>query len=239
MTDTPEHHTPATTAYRREWSLKRVRRTLRAIRNPAFVKKRWELKMVKTRYGLATLDDYLIDRRYGGRCGGTYSGRWGALGYRGTSSAHYYALRRIFSDHNLRIGPDDVLVDVGSGKGRVLNFWLDQGWRNRIIGIEIDERWASFSSERLARFDNVEVRCGDAFELMPREGTVIYIFNPFTREVTERFKDRLAANRLPGTKVALVYYMCNYADLFENDPAWTVTKITDRVFHPAIVARLD
>ena len=65
---------------------------------------------------------------------------------RGTSSAHYGYLGKLFSNENVPIRPDDVLVDVGSGKGRVLNFWLQKGLRNRIVGIEIDERWAAIAA---------------------------------------------------------------------------------------------
>ena len=222
----------------KEWSLGRLRRDLARLRDPAFLRSRWRLHVTKTHFGLETFRDYLIDRRYGGRCGGTYQGRWSDQGYRGTSSTHYYVLRRIFADHNISIASDDVLVDVGCGKGRVLNFWLDMGLSNQMVGIEIDERWAIFASDRLARFDNVEVVCGDVFEVLPPGGTIFYIFNPFTREVTERFKDYLAATRPPGGAVTLVYYKCNYAELFEADPAWKVTSVTDRTFHPAVIARL-
>lgn len=223
---------------RREWTARRALRAVRQLSNPAFVRQRWRLRVVKTRYGAATLEDYFLDRRYGGSCSGTYRGRWDDLGYRGTSSAHYYALRRLFSPSNVSIGPEDVLVDVGSGKGRVLNAWLELGLANRLVGIEIDERWASFASQRLSGFANVEVLCGDVFDVLPDAGTIFYIFNPFTREVTERFKDRLATLGGPGHPVTLVYYMCNYADLFEADPAWKVTPVPDKTFHPAIVARL-
>lgn len=223
----------------REWTPARLRRGLTFVTNPLFLKRQWALRVVKPRYGIETVRDLIIDERYGGRCGGTYKSRWDSVGYRGTSSAHYYYLSKLFADHNVTVGPDDVLVDVGCGKGRVLNFWLHKGLRNRMVGIEIDERWAAFASRRLAKFPNVEIRCGDAFELMPTDGTVFYIFNPFTRDVCERFKDHLRDLRGPGSDITLVYYMCNYADLFEADPAWEVARVADETFHPSIVARLS
>ncbi|MGA2838340.1 MAG: methyltransferase domain-containing protein [Acidimicrobiales bacterium] len=223
----------------REWTTARLWNALRQLRDPAFVKRRWQLRVVKPRYGVEAVRDLVIDERYGGRCGGTYASRWNDKGYRGTSSAHYYYLKKLFADHNISIGPDDVLVDVGCGKGRVLNFWLHKGLRNRMVGIEIDERWAGYTAKRLAGFANVEVLCGDAFELMPRDGTVFFIFNPFTRETTERFKSLLENLRGPGEDITLVYYMCNYDDLFESDPRWDVARVTDNTFHPSIVARLS
>jgi hypothetical protein len=222
----------------REWTPARVQRAIGLMTNPDVLRRQWNLRMVKPRYGIETVRDIVVDRRYGGSCGGTYKGRWDDLGYRGTSSAHYGYLAKLFSDKYVPIGPDDVLVDVGSGKGRVLNFWLHKGLRNRLVGIEIDERWATFSADRLRSYPNVEVICGDVFDTIPPDGTIFYIFNPFMRDVCERFKDLLRDLRGPGADVTLVYYMSNHADLFEDDPAWEVTHVTDNVFHPAIIARL-
>ena len=206
--------------------------------DPPELKRQWGLRMVKPRYGIETLRDAVLDRRYGGSCGGTYKGRWGDLGYRGTSSAHYGYLAKLFSDKYVTIRPDDVLVDIGSGKGRVLNFWLHKGLRNRLIGIEIDDRWATFAADRLQSYPNVEVICGDVFEVIPKDGTIFFLFNPFSPEVCERFKDLLRDLRGPGADITLVYYMSQYGHFFEDDPAWDVTHVTDDVFHPAIIARL-
>jgi hypothetical protein len=113
-----------------------------------------------------------------------------------------------------------------------------KGFTNRMVGSEIDERWATFARDRLRKYPNVEVICGDAFEVLPKDGTIFFIFNPFTREITQRFKEHLEALRGPGADITLVYYMCNYADLFEGDPAWEVSPVRGNTFHPSIVARL-
>ena len=147
----------------------RIRRDLKHITDIDHLKWRWSLRMTKPRYGIETIRDFVIDEQYGGRCGGTYHSRWNDRGYRGTSSTHHYYLRNAFLDHNVRIDEADVLVDVGCGKGRVLNYWLHRGLRNHMVGIEIDERWAEFAARRLARFPNVDILCGDAFDLiLPR-----------------------------------------------------------------------
>jgi len=224
---------------KREWTMARVVRGASYLARPAFLKRQWSLRVVKPRFGIETIRDFIIDEKYGGRCGGTYRSRWNHLGYRGTSSTHYYYVSKIFNGRNVVIGPDDVLVDVGCGKGRLLNFWLHTGLRNRMVGIEIDERWADFAAKRLAKYSNVEVRCGDAFELTPKEGTVFFIFNPFDRETTTRFKEHLESLATPGSEITLVYYMCNYADLFEADPKWAVSPVLENTYHPAIVARLS
>jgi GT2 family glycosyltransferase len=215
----------------------RAQRALSRWRQPAYIRHKWRTEFVKTRFGLATLQDYLIDRRYGGSCGGTHASQWTYMGYHGTSSAHYVYLGRIF-DH-VKLDADDVLVDVGCGKGRVLNFWLQRGLPNRLVGIDIDPRFAGYTSRRLASFPNVEVLCGDALEVLPPDATVYFLFNPFKRDVMERFKQRLEESHEPAKRLTVVYYMAYFADntdLFASDPDWEIYRVPENTFHPAIVA---
>ena len=126
-------------------------------------------------------------------CAGAAQTPYRDLGAYGTSSADYVQLRKIFSTENgIRISPDDVLVDVGCGKGRVLNHWLEMGLDNRLVGVELDRDVAAFAARRLGRFPNVEVVCGDAIEELPRDGTVFFLFNPFNRGTLSRFAERIA-----------------------------------------------
>jgi len=111
------------------------------------------------------------------------------------------------------------------------------GLTNRLIGIEIDDRWASFAAKRLAAYPNVEVVCGDVFDVLGPEGTIYYLFNPFTRETMERFKQHLVACHGSDDPITVVYYMANFAELFENDPAWQVSPVIGKTFHRSIIAR--
>jgi precorrin-6B methylase 2 len=70
-----------------------------------------------------------------------------------------------------RIEPNDVLVDVGCGKGRVTNWWLSQGLRNRMVGIELDPDVASATEKRLRRFSNVTILNEDATAWMPDDAS--------------------------------------------------------------------
>ena len=150
---------------------------------------------MKTRFGVETVRNYGIDMRYGGRCGGVTHTQFGHLGAYGTSSADYSRSARALHRHNhLAITPDDVLVDVGSGKGRVLTSGSRSALGNKIVGIELDPQFALPAQRRLARFENVEVICGDALENIPRDATIFYLFNPFGAEVIEEFCDRVPNN---------------------------------------------
>ncbi|MEJ7639236.1 MAG: class I SAM-dependent methyltransferase, partial [Singulisphaera sp.] len=70
-------------------------------------------------------------------------------------------------------------MDIGCGKGRVLNFWLERFPNNRIIGVELDDRVADRTRRRLERWRNVKIITGDAVAALPAEGTIFWMFNPF------------------------------------------------------------
>src|SRR5215470_12031173 len=67
----------------------------------------------------------------------------------------YYVLRAIFE--RVSIGPHDVLVDVGCGEGRVINFWLHRGIENQIVGVEANPEAAQDAARRYRRFRNVSI----------------------------------------------------------------------------------
>ena len=131
------------------------------------------------------------------------------------------------------IAGDDVLVDVGCGKGRVIAWWLSQGCRNRIIGIEIDGELAAFARKAFARNDNVDIILGDVNGNLPEAGTLFFMFNPFNRTVMVAFREKLwelALRRSNNSGIGhiglkLIYYYPVNLDIFTEDPNWRVTMI--------------
>lgn len=131
----------------------------------------------------------LVDLRYGGYFGGFQKTRYAHLGAHDTGSSYYFVLSRLFRKYPVQ--ESDVLVDVGCGKGRVINWWLRKGYRNRIIGIELDEVIAAKTKETFGKFKNVEIVCGNAVDTIPEDGTLFYLYNPFDGSVMKAFKERL------------------------------------------------
>jgi SAM-dependent methyltransferase len=206
---------------------------------PQRLRRHWRLGVLKTRFGTELVRNYVIDRRYGGSCAGSAPTAFGELGAYGTSSVDYWQLYRIFSPENgLRITPEDVLVDVGCGKGRVLNHWLELGLGNRIVGIELDERFATFAARRLAGHSNVEVICGDALEMLPADGTVFFLFNPFGPEALARFAERIADTSVARERLVVIYYFAMHVHVFERDPRFVVEPFAAPTFHPGVTVRL-
>jgi hypothetical protein len=185
------------------------------------------------RLGIRPLHNLLEDRKWGGFCGGTKPSPYAHLGASVTQSLDYGHLSYLFTRNNLPVHESDVLVDVGCGKGRVINFWLGRGFRNRIIGIEIDGEIADTTRNRLARYPNVEIITGDATELLPEDGTLFFLFNPFGPDVMRRFLERLKQRR----NTRIIYYYCLYIDLFKNDGFWTVEDLRTGDWKRAVLIR--
>jgi SAM-dependent methyltransferase len=163
----------------------------------------------------------MTDLRYGGVLRGDIRSRYRKAGAYNVVNSPYSVLAHIFRG---RIGPQDVLVDVGCGKGRVINWWLDQGLRNRIVGLEIDPDIASAAARRLSRFGNVMIIHDDATTAVPDDATLLYMYNPFDRAATTRFKDNLA-RKFCGRGITALYWNPQWLEVFEGDPRWTTQLI--------------
>ena len=120
------------------------------------------------------------------------------------------------------MGTEDVIVDVGAGKGRSINWFLDRYPGTRIVGIELDPDICADTARRLRRHANVEILCGDATTLLPADGTVFYLFNPFDESVMRRFARAMLERGSPAT---IVYLNAKHVVAFEDDPRFTVTPV--------------
>jgi SAM-dependent methyltransferase len=188
----------------------------------------------KTRFGIEWLRNVAIDWKYGGSCGGRIHTRFPETGANGTSSADYYQLDKLFGPKGVRIQPEDVIVDVGCGKGRVLNYWLHRGYRNRIYGMELDPDFAAFSANRLRKFTNVSIIAGDALAKLPSDATLFFVFNPFKAPVFEAFKKQLEL-QFRNRPCRILYFHCKHADVFRDDPRWTLEELHLNTFYDAVL----
>jgi hypothetical protein len=197
------------------------------------------MHVIKTRCGIETVRNWYLDRKFGGPCGGTYASRFGETGAWGTSSVDYCQMPTLFSAaHGTAITPSDVLVDVGCGRGRVINWWLSLGLGNRIYGIELDPQFAHEAARRLNPYPNVRIIEGNVMEHIPSDATMFFLFNPFKPPIVEAFKNRLIEVFGDCAGITIIYYMCNYKHVFELDERWIVEPIRARTFWPAVVIRM-
>jgi SAM-dependent methyltransferase len=164
----------------------------------------------------------LRDLRYGRPLGGTTRTKYAHLGAFHSTNSPYDELDLLFAD--VEIAPSDVIVDVGCGKGRSLNWLLDRYPENRIYGIELDPEICARTARRLRRRSKVTIVCGDASELLPPEGTLFYLFNPFDGAVMARFAAALLERR-SGKGATIVYYNAKYLEPFRADARFSVREL--------------
>lgn len=163
-----------------------------------------------------------LDLRYGGFLGGSKMTSHSHLGASNTVNTDYAVMPQIFDG---RIRESDVLVDIGCGKGRVINWWLSRGHRNRIVGIDLDEEIAARTRRRLSRYANVSILTGNALDLLPPDGTVFYLYSPFTAQVFREFRDRLREMFSHRGDVTVLYYAPYHLDVFREDPSWEIEEV--------------
>jgi SAM-dependent methyltransferase len=110
------------------------------------------------------------------------------------------------------VGPEDVFLDLGSGKGRVVLLAARHPFA-RVIGVEISEELTAISRRNLAqgrhrrRCRNVELVTADALDYpIPDDVTVVYLYNAFRGATFDAVVANLIASvdRRPRT-VRLIY----------------------------------
>jgi SAM-dependent methyltransferase len=172
-----------------------------------------------------------LDLRFGGILAGDIKTRHRHVGAHNIVNSPYAVFPHMFAG---RIGEDDVLVDVGCGKGRLINWCLSNGLRNRIVGIEINPEVATATAKRLRKYDNVTILNDDATVAVPDDATLLYMYSPFDREAMQRFKADLA-RRFGERGITALYWNPEYVDVFQDDPRWTTEIVRlDDVGDPRI-----
>ena len=82
----------------------------------------------------------------------------------------------------------------------------------------------------MRRHPQVTILCGDATAMLPADGTLFYLFNPFDETVMTRFRDALAEVRGgadDGVRTRIAYLNHKALYLFEDDPRFAVTPLDD------------
>ena len=163
--------------------------------------------------------EIVLDLTYSGRI--LYGNEKTRFKYLGANDVYHtdYSVMPLIFDH-VKITPQDVLVDVGCGKGRVLNYWLSQRYKNEMIGLELDPVVAEQTARHFSLREQVKIIPGDAVYNLPSTGTVFYFYNPFEWDKVVQFESRLSMQA--GDKpITVIYYNPKSLEVF-NEVKWDV-----------------
>jgi hypothetical protein len=167
----------------------------------------------------------LADLRHGGYTGGIHRSRYGHLGATHTVSTKHALIPHLLGPV---LEPGDVFVDIGCGRGRVLNWVLDDGRAAQVWGLEIEKRFAAEVALRHRNHDRVTVVAGEALAALPDAATVFYLWNPFDGPLMQRCKARILEKygelgTLP--RIRVVYHHALFIDVWRQDPRCAVRRI--------------
>ena len=162
--------------------------------------------------------DYCIQRTFlGGRIE-SIDGR--EMIYDSVSTGYDHVNLIFFKYYSIK--PEDVIAEVGCGKGRVINYLLYKGIKNKMIGYEINIPLAKLTQKRLRRYKNVEIKCENIFDEFPNEANLFYLFNPFKTGMMEQFKEKIW--EIKSNNPIMLYYNPTCLEVF-NDPRFTYKVI--------------
>ena len=130
-----------------------------------------------------------------------------------------------------KVGPKDVVYDLGSGDGRIVIAAARRG--ARAVGIDIDPeriREARENARRAGVGKRVEFREGDLFKADFSEATVVTLY--LLSGVNLRLRPKLLAELKPGTRI-----VSHGFDMGDWKPAATHTVGTSTVYYWVVPKR--
>jgi precorrin-6B methylase 2 len=99
-------------------------------------------------------------------------------------------------------GPDDVLVDLGCGDGRILVSAIREFNVRKAVGYELREDLYKLGLQEIERqrlWDRAKIVFGDLFNADLSEATVITLY--LTGTANDRLKPKLRADTRPGARI--------------------------------------
>ena len=171
---------------------------------------------------LLRLVDGLIDRRICGQrlvqyVPSVYRDDKAGVGSTGSQSTSYLILRRIFS--HVTLTAQDVFLDVGCGKGRVLAYLLKHHAPCPLHGIELNEISGRVALEWTQKYEQAHVTLGDALRLDYNPYTVLFLGRPFLPKTFLQFIEQFEAGQTHP--ITLIYWVDQQSGYMLKDrPGW-------------------
>ena len=174
------------------------------------------------------LNSVSLDFRYGGKFLGGDIYSEDDEKYSHIMNSDYRVIDHLFS--KVTIGNDDVITDVGCGKGRVFNYLLSKQVKNPLFGIELSSAVAEFTRARLKRYPQIKVLQENVDLIQEIPGTIFYLFNPFGTETMRNFSkilERQWSQNSAGKQIQILYFNPKRISVFQENPFWEVSERID------------
>ena len=150
------------------------------------------------------------------------------VGGTGSQSTRYMILKRVFS--HVTLTPQDVFLDVGCGKGRVLAFLIREKCPCPLYGIEHNPEVSRVVEAWTARYPQTKIMAGDALLLDYDPFTVLMIARPFLPKTFLSFVERL--EQTVKHPITLIYWVDQQSGhLLKDRPGWQMhfREILERI----------
>jgi len=105
------------------------------------------------------------------------------------------------------VGPDDFVIDLGSGDGRIVIAAVSRFNARGGLGVDIEPKLVRFSNDSAAQAgiaDRVKFREEDLFKTDVREATVVTVY--LLPAAMSRLQEKLLVELRPGTRVVVQDY---------------------------------
>lgn len=140
------------------------------------------------------------------------------VGMTGSQATRYLILKHIFDKVDIK--DSDSFIDVGCGKGRVLAFLVNHGYKCSISGIEINEISGKIAEEWTSKYPQINFMIGDAFKLNYNDYTVLFLGRPFLPVTFLEFIEQIESQL--EHPIQLIYWVDQQSGrLLMNRPGWT------------------
>jgi SAM-dependent methyltransferase len=118
---------------------------------------------------------------------------------------------------HLDLGPSDVFIDIGSGKGRVL-CCAARYPAERVVGVDLSEPFCAMARENARRMRGrrapISVQASLAGDLDYSAATVLFLFNPFGASTLAPLLEKIGHDRPEQVRIA--YATPTHDDVFQR-----------------------
>jgi len=144
--------------------------------------------------------------------------RYAIQGAHDVSPTFYFVLDELLGQ--LSFDEHSHLLDVGCSTGRVLAYFVRRGLPGKATGVELDTELADVAARWTAHYDNLDIIAGSVLDIDLDAFTHIYMFNPFSPWVLQKF---IAALEAQLTHPLTLVHMSDNGDTWQyvGRSGWT------------------